>query len=146
LGNSEFLFGTKLAKYDPFIPLDEQLEIKIVAGTRLLLVRGFSMKELEKFPEKIKNAIENLKISIQEQTKSQEEEEIVGIMPTARSNVRTVLEVIDELSKQFGNKIPEEEIIRKTKERGIENPEELIRKMLRERIILKITPTLIQKV
>lgn len=46
-----------------------------------------------------------------------------------RGKIRTVKKIIDELSKVFGNMIPEEEIIRRAKDQGVDDVEEILNKM-----------------
>ncbi|MEM5828471.1 MAG: minichromosome maintenance protein MCM [Candidatus Aenigmatarchaeota archaeon] len=46
-----------------------------------------------------------------------------------RGKIRTIRSIIDELAKVFGNMIPEEEIIKRAKEQGIEDAEEILNKM-----------------
>ncbi|MEM4772894.1 MAG: minichromosome maintenance protein MCM [Nanoarchaeales archaeon] len=53
-----------------------------------------------------------------------------GVTTTSqRGKIRTVRQIIDELSKIFGNLIPEEEIIKRAKEQGVEDVEEILNKM-----------------
>jgi len=48
---------------------------------------------------------------------------------TQRGKIRTVRMIIDELAKVFGNMIPEEEIIKRAKEQGVDDAEEILNKM-----------------
>ena len=52
-----------------------------------------------------------------------------------RSKIRVVLDVLDELTKIYGKEIPYGDIINKTKEQGVENPEEILRRMQQEGMI-----------
>jgi replicative DNA helicase Mcm len=49
-----------------------------------------------------------------------------------RSKIRIVLDVIEELGKTFGKEIPMEDINKRAKEEGVDNPEEIIKKMQQE--------------
>ena len=57
------------------------------------------------------------------------------ITSAQRSKIRIMLDIIDELSINFGKEIPMDEIIKKAKDQGVNNPEEILRKMQREGII-----------
>jgi len=63
-----------------------------------------------------------------------------------RSKIRVVLDVIDELGKAFGKNIPQDEVIRKAREQGVDNADEMIRKMLNEGILFSPQPHIIQKI
>jgi len=52
-----------------------------------------------------------------------------GITASQRGKIRTVRMIIDELAKVFGNMISEEEIIKRAKEQGVDNAEEILNKM-----------------
>ncbi|MBI4009924.1 MAG: hypothetical protein HY361_01890 [Candidatus Aenigmarchaeota archaeon] len=52
-----------------------------------------------------------------------------------RSKIRIVLDVLDELTAVYGKEIPIDEIVKKVKEQGVENPEDILRKMQQEGII-----------
>lgn len=49
-----------------------------------------------------------------------------------RSKIRIVLDVIEELGKVFGKEIPIDEITKRAKEEGVDNPDEILRKMQQE--------------
>jgi len=52
-----------------------------------------------------------------------------------RSKIRIVLDVLDELTAVYGKEIPIDDIVKKVKEQGVENPEDILRKMQQEGII-----------
>ncbi len=62
-----------------------------------------------------------------------------------RGKIRTVCEIIDELTQTLGKQIPEEEVVKRAKERGVENAEEILRKMLNEGICFSPKPGVIEK-
>ncbi|HDD71559.1 MAG TPA: hypothetical protein ENF99_01055 [Candidatus Aenigmarchaeota archaeon] len=70
-----------------------------------------------------------------------------GHIPSSqRSKIRIVLDVIEELSQTYGKSIPVEEIIRKAKESGVENAEDIIKSMKNEGVIFEPSPGFIQKI
>ncbi len=70
-----------------------------------------------------------------------------GGMPAShRSKIRTMLDILDELEKALGKNIPEEEVIKRAKDAGIDNPEELLKKMKNEGVVFSPKPGFIQKI
>jgi replicative DNA helicase Mcm len=65
---------------------------------------------------------------------------------TQRSKIRIMLDVIDSLINQFGREITAKDIITKAKEEGVENPDEILKKMLNEGIVFSPKPDFISKV
>ncbi|NCO97507.1 MAG: AAA family ATPase [Candidatus Aenigmarchaeota archaeon CG_4_10_14_0_8_um_filter_37_24] len=63
-----------------------------------------------------------------------------------RSKIRILLDVIDELSQSIGKNIPIEEIVKLAKEKNVERPEEIIKKMKEEGLIFEPKPHVVQKV
>jgi len=63
-----------------------------------------------------------------------------------RSKIKIVLDVIEELEKAFGRSIPKEEVIKRAKGQGVDNAEDIVRKMLREGVVFSPQPHLIQKI
>jgi replicative DNA helicase Mcm len=63
-----------------------------------------------------------------------------------RGKIRTVLDIIDELTRLIGKTIPVEEVAKRAKEEGVENFEEILRKMLNEGLIFSPRPNFLQKV
>ncbi|MCD6483013.1 MAG: minichromosome maintenance protein MCM, partial [Candidatus Aenigmarchaeota archaeon] len=63
-----------------------------------------------------------------------------------RGKIRTVRFIIDELEKIYGNMIPEDEIIKRAKEKGIDNVEEIIDKMKLEGQLISHKPGFVGKV
>jgi replicative DNA helicase Mcm len=62
---------------------------------------------------------------------------VEGARATAmqRSKIRTVISLIEELEKTYGKEIPFDEIVKKAKSSGIEDIEEILRKMQQEGVI-----------
>ena len=63
-----------------------------------------------------------------------------------RSKIRIMMDVIEDLSAVTGKEIPTDEIARKAREEGVENPEEILRKMLNEGMLFSPSPGKIQKI
>jgi len=63
-----------------------------------------------------------------------------------RSKIRILLDIIEELGKTFGKNIPQDELVKRAKMQGIENAEEMIRKMLNEGVLFAPKPKFIQKI
>lgn len=63
-----------------------------------------------------------------------------------RGKIRTVKFIIDELEKIYGNMIPEDEIIKRAKEKGIDNVEDIINKMKMEGQLISHKPGFVGKV
>jgi replicative DNA helicase Mcm len=70
-----------------------------------------------------------------------------GGTPTAQRNkIRIVLDSLEELHELIGKNIPMEEIRKKCKDEGVENVDEIIRKMKSEGLVFEPKPGFIQKV
>lgn len=65
---------------------------------------------------------------------------------TQRNKMRIVLDVLAELHEVIGKNIPIEEVTKKCKEEGVDNIDEIIRKMKSEGLIFEPKPGFIQKV
>jgi replicative DNA helicase Mcm len=63
-----------------------------------------------------------------------------------RGKIRTMLSIIDELTLAYGKQIPTEEIIKKAKDKGIDNPDEILKKMLNEGVCFSPKPGVIEKI
>lgn len=63
-----------------------------------------------------------------------------------RSKIRTMLDILEALAAEFGSDVPEEEVIKRAKADGIENPEEIIVRMLREGVLFSPRRGFIQRV
>jgi DNA replicative helicase MCM subunit Mcm2 (Cdc46/Mcm family) len=63
-----------------------------------------------------------------------------------RSKIRVVLDAIEELGKAFGKNIPIDEVVRKAKAQGVENAEDIVKKMLNEGMLFSPQPHIIQKI
>jgi len=68
------------------------------------------------------------------------------ITAAQRSKIRIVLDVIEELEKEFGKNIPYNETIKRARGLGVENVDEIIRKMLNEGMLFAPKPGIIQKI
>ena len=62
-----------------------------------------------------------------------------------RSKIRTIISIIDELERIQGKEISVDDIIKKAKEEGIENAEEILRKMQREGVLYSPKPGFVSK-
>jgi len=62
-----------------------------------------------------------------------------------RSKIRVVRDVIEELIEKFGKRVPRDEIIKRAREQGIDNADDIIRKMLNEGMLFEPTPGMIEK-
>jgi replicative DNA helicase Mcm len=62
-----------------------------------------------------------------------------------RSKIRIMLDVIEELGKVFGKEIPVDDVVRRAKEEGVENPEDILRKMESEGMLYRPRPNVIAK-
>jgi replicative DNA helicase Mcm len=63
-----------------------------------------------------------------------------------RSKIRIMVDIIEDLGKIYGKEIPTEEIEKRAKEEGVENAEEILRKMLREGMLYQPRSDVVQKV
>jgi replicative DNA helicase Mcm len=73
---------------------------------------------------------------------------VEGARATAmqRSKIRTVISLIEELEKTYGKEIPFDEIVKKAKSSGIEDIEEILRKIQQEGVIYSPRPGFISRV
>jgi len=70
-----------------------------------------------------------------------------GHIPSSqRGKIRIMLDIIEELTQTFGKSIPVDEIIRRAKESGVDNPENILRSMKSEGIVFEPSPGFIQKI
>jgi len=63
-----------------------------------------------------------------------------------RSKIRIMIDILDELTAIHGKNIPQEEFLKRAREEGVEDAEEILRKMISEGIIFQPKPGFIQKV
>jgi replicative DNA helicase Mcm len=63
-----------------------------------------------------------------------------------RSKIRIMIDILDELTTIHGKNIPQEEFLKRAREEGVEDAEEILRKMISEGIIFQPKPGFIQKV
>jgi len=70
-----------------------------------------------------------------------------GAMTSAqRSKIRIVLDVIEELTGVIGKTIPVEEITRRAKEEGVDDVDDILRRMKNEGLIFEPKPNFLQKI
>ena len=70
-----------------------------------------------------------------------------GAMSSAqRSKIRIVLDIIDELTGVIGKTIPEEEITRRAREEGVDDVDEILRRMKNEGLVFSPRPNYLQKI
>ncbi|MEM5802089.1 MAG: minichromosome maintenance protein MCM [Candidatus Aenigmatarchaeota archaeon] len=68
------------------------------------------------------------------------------ITAAQRSRIRMVMDIIDKLTEELGKEIPFDEVLRRAREQAIENPDEIIRKMLSEGMLIAPKPGFLQKI
>ncbi|OGI15928.1 hypothetical protein A3K63_01055 [Candidatus Micrarchaeota archaeon RBG_16_49_10] len=69
-----------------------------------------------------------------------------GTPSTQRNKMRIVLDTLNELHQVMGKNIPMEEVVKRCRDAGVENIEEIIRKMKSEGLVFEPKPGFIQKV
>jgi len=70
-----------------------------------------------------------------------------GAMTSAqRSKIRIVLDVIEELTGVIGKTIPEEEITRRAREEGVDDVDDILRRMKNEGLVFAPRPGYLQKI
>jgi len=70
-----------------------------------------------------------------------------GAMTSAqRSKIRIVLDVIEELTKAIGKTIPEDELTRRAREEGVEDVDDILRRMKNEGLVFSPKPGFVQKI
>jgi len=68
------------------------------------------------------------------------------ITATQRSKIRIVLDILEELTSTMGRNVPMDELIKRARDKGVSDAEEIVRKMLREGICFSPQPGVIQKI
>jgi len=68
------------------------------------------------------------------------------ITSAQRSKIRIVLDVIDELTKLIGKSIPVEEIVRRAREEGVDDVDDILKKMKSEGLIFEPKSNFLQKI
>lgn len=68
------------------------------------------------------------------------------ITSAQRSKIRIMLDLFENLEAAFGKQVPTEELLKRAKEAGVENAEEILQKMMREGIVFSPRAGLISKV
>jgi len=70
-----------------------------------------------------------------------------GAMTSAqRSKIRIVLDIIEELTGVIGKNIPEEELMRRAREEGVDNVDDILRRMKNEGLVFSSRPGYVSKV
>jgi len=70
-----------------------------------------------------------------------------GAMTSAqRSKIRIVLDIIEELTAVIGKNIPEEEIVRRAREEGVDDVDDILRRMKNEGLVFSPRPGYLQKI
>jgi len=69
-----------------------------------------------------------------------------AITSAQRSKIRIVLDVIDELTKAIGKNIPEEELTRRARDEGVDDVDDILRRMKNEGLVFSSRPGFISKV
>jgi replicative DNA helicase Mcm len=64
---------------------------------------------------------------------------------TQRSKIRIVLDIIDELTTAVGKVIPTEEIVKRAKDEGVDDADDILKRMKREGLIFEPRPDFVQK-
>jgi replicative DNA helicase Mcm len=64
---------------------------------------------------------------------------------TQRSKIRIVLDIIDDLTNSVGKVIPTEEIIKRAKDEGVDDADDILKRMKREGLIFEPRPDFVQK-
>jgi hypothetical protein len=144
--------------YDPYIPITEQLMLKIFDGKKTFL----PIKEIEDIgivfnSEEIRNFgnfwvelanyfDKDIQKKIEEAKLQAEKLKQINETKYPRSNIRIVLDIIEELKEKIGKNIPIEEILNKTKEEGIENLQDILKIMKNEGLIFEAKENVYQMV
>ncbi|MBI1978470.1 MAG: minichromosome maintenance protein MCM [Candidatus Aenigmarchaeota archaeon] len=63
-----------------------------------------------------------------------------------RSRIRVVLDILDELEKAFGKDIPFDEVIKRSRDQGVEGTDDILKKMQQEGMLYSSKPGMISKV
>jgi replicative DNA helicase Mcm len=121
--------------------------IRLAEASAKVQLRNFVTKE------DAERAIRLMKISLREfgfepETGMFDIDRAEGQRVTAaqRSKIRVMIDILEELTTIHGKNIPQEEFLKRAKEEGVEDAEEIMRKMISEGIIFQPKPGFIQKV
>ena len=71
-GDAEIILCPKFGKWDCFLPLEKQIQLKIVRGKRFIIIEGFDLNELQELPTKLTIAIKRIEEEIQEEMRIEE--------------------------------------------------------------------------
>jgi len=102
--------------------------------------------------EDAKRAIDLMKISLRQfgfdpETGMIDIDRAEGAIPSAqRSKIRIVLDVIEELTGVIGKIIPTDEITRRARDEGVDDVDDILRKMKNEGLIFEPKPGYLQKI
>jgi len=128
-----------LRQYESLLRLAE-------ASARARLSQTIDLEDAER-------AIRLMKVSLRQfgfdpETKMLDIDRAEGQKVTAaqRGKIRIMRDILEELTKTYGKQIPTEEIIKKAKESGIEDAEEILKKMLNEGLCFSPKPGVIEKI
>lgn len=74
-GDSEIIIATRTEEIDPFLPIDEQIGMKIISGQKVVTIKNFSLDDLENLPIKLEKTIQKFKnhIAIEARKATKEE-------------------------------------------------------------------------
>lgn len=156
LGNAEFLFGYKSGKYDPFD--FSTLQLKVLAGSRLLLVGGFDQAELNNFKKSIVDNIDVFLKKIEDDRKSHfdslESEESEhnkyneSVNQSLRARMQKVLFILKSLQERVDSKFKDvaiDDLQAEAESQGIDCTN-IIGRLEREGFIIYTKPNFIRAV
>jgi len=69
-----------------------------------------------------------------------------AITSAQRSKIRIVLDVIEELTKAIGKTIPEDELTKRAREEGVDDVDDILRRMKNEGLVFSPKPGFVQKI
>jgi len=70
---------------------------------------------------------------------------VQGIRKFKRSKIEVLLRIVDELSFDYGDEIPETLVVEKARQKGVEDPEEKLRFLRKRLAIIYTSPTTFRK-
>ena len=69
-----------------------------------------------------------------------------NVSSVQRNKIRTMSEIIDSLSAEYGKDVPQDEVIKRAMADGIMNAEDMLRRMLEEGVLFSPKKGFVQKV
>jgi replicative DNA helicase Mcm len=69
-----------------------------------------------------------------------------NVSASQRGKIRTMLDLIDALSVEYGKDVPEQEVIKRAMAEGVANAEDIIKKMLSEGVLFSPKIGFVQKI